>query len=110
ATRTSGPGCAGTAWAPSSPSAATRSPNARTGAHRRAPARTGAHRRGRTPAFDRAAYRRRRVIECCVGWLTEARRVATRDEKLATPYLGVLTLGMIRKHLRLLLPPLSHEP
>ena len=62
-----------------------------------------AHRRGRPPAFDRAAYRRRAVIECCVGWLKEARRIATRYEKLAVHFLGVLKLGMIQKHLQLTL-------
>ena len=62
-----------------------------------------AHRRGRPPAFDRGAYRRRNVIERAVGWLKEARRVATRFEKLAVHYLGVLKLGMIEKHLQLTL-------
>jgi transposase len=67
-----------------------------------------AHRPGRKPAFDRAAYRRRGAIECCVGWLKEARGVATRYEKLAIHYLGVLKLAMIRKLLKRLLAPLSH--
>ncbi len=59
--------------------------------------------RGRPLKFDHAAYRRRNEIERCVGWLKEARRVATRFEKLAVHYLGVLKLMMIRKHLKLLL-------
>jgi transposase len=62
-----------------------------------------AHRHGRPPGFDRVAYRQRSVIECCVGWLKEARRIATRYEKLAVHYLGVLKLGMIEKHLHLTL-------
>lgn len=62
-----------------------------------------AHRRGRPPAFDRGAYRRRNVIERCVGWLKEARRVATRYEKLAVHFLGVLKLAMVRKHLQVAL-------
>ncbi len=66
-----------------------------------------AHRPGRKPAFDRAAYRRRHVIENCVGWLKEARGVATRFEKLAIHYLGLLKLGMIRLLLRRVLAPLS---
>ncbi len=65
-----------------------------------------AHRPGRKPAFDRAAYRRRHVIENCVGWLKEARGVATRFEKLALHYLGLLKLGMIRMLLRRVLAPL----
>lgn len=62
-----------------------------------------AHRRGRPPAFDPDCYRRRNVIERCVGWLKEARAVATRYEKLAIHYLGILKLAMIRRHLRLAL-------
>lgn len=45
--------------------------------------------------------RRRNVIERCVGWLKEARAVATRYEKLAVHYLGILKLAMIRRYLRL---------
>ena len=48
-------------------------------------------------------YRRRNVIERCVGWLREARAVATRYEKLAVHYLGILKLAIIRRHLRLAL-------
>lgn len=59
------------------------------------------HRCGRPPAFDRDCYRRRNVIERCVGWLKEARAVATRYEKLAVHYLGILKLAMIRRYLRL---------
>lgn len=58
-------------------------------------------RRGRPLTFDCTAYRRRNTIERCVGWLKEARRVATRFEKLAVHYLGVVKLMMIRKHLKL---------
>lgn len=50
-------------------------------------------------ALDRAAYRQRSVIECAIGWLKEGRRVATRYEKLAIHFLGVLKLAMIQKHL-----------
>ena len=61
------------------------------------------HGRGRPPAFDRDCYRRRNVIERCVGWLKESRAVATQYEKLAVHYLGILRLAMIRRHLRLAL-------
>lgn len=67
-----------------------------------------AHRPGRKPGFDRTAYRRRSVIECCVGWLKEARGVATRYEKLAMHYLAVLKLAIIRKLMKRLLEPLAH--
>lgn len=50
--------------------------------------------------FDKKAYRQRNVIERCVGWLKECRRLAARYEKLALHYLGMLTLGMILRYLR----------
>ncbi len=50
--------------------------------------------------FDRARYRQRNVIERTVGHLKEWRRIATRAEKLATCYLAMVTLGMIRLILR----------
>lgn len=65
---------------------------------------------GRRPVFDREAYRRRHVIENAVGWLKEARGIATRFEKLAVHYLALLKLGIIRKLLGRLLPALSHRP
>lgn len=52
--------------------------------------------------FDRKAYRRRAVIEQCVGWLKECRRIGTRFEKLAVNFHGMLQLAMIRRYLRLL--------
>jgi transposase len=55
------------------------------------------------PAFDATSYRQRHVIECLVGWHKEARRIATRYEKLAIHFLGVLKLSMIQKHLRVAL-------
>ena len=45
--------------------------------------------------FDRTAYRRRNIIERCVSNLKWFRRVATRYEKLATHYLGMVTLAII---------------
>jgi transposase len=53
--------------------------------------------------LDRVAYRQRNVIERCVGWLKEGRRIATRYEKLAIHFLAVLKLAMIEKHLALTL-------
>lgn len=53
----------------------------------------------RDPGFDRKRYRERNFVERCIGWLKEARRIATRYEKLALHYLGMLTLGMIMRHL-----------
>jgi transposase len=52
--------------------------------------------------FDKAAYRRRSVIEQCVGWLKEYRRVATRHEKLAVHYHGMIQLAMISRYFKTL--------
>ncbi len=49
--------------------------------------------------FDRQAYRQRNVVERCIGWLKENRRVAVRYEKLAINYLGMLKLAMIQRYL-----------
>lgn len=48
--------------------------------------------------FDREKYRRRNVVERCIGWIKEFRRVATRYEKLAVNYLGMLKLAMMRRY------------
>ena len=61
-----------------------------------------ARHRGRPLAFDRETYRRRNVVERCVGWLKECRRIATRFEKLALNYLAMLKLAMIERYLRIL--------
>jgi transposase len=58
-----------------------------------------AHCPGRKPAFDRDAYRRRNVIERTVGWLKEARGLATRFEKLAVHYLAIVKLAILEKYL-----------
>jgi transposase len=51
--------------------------------------------KGRDGSFDRKAYRRRNIIERCVNSLKWFRRVATRYEKLALHYLGMVTLAII---------------
>ena len=52
--------------------------------------------------FDKEAYRQRHVVEQCVGWLKEYRRIGTRFEKLAVNFHGMLQLAMIRRYLKLL--------
>jgi transposase len=52
--------------------------------------------------FDKRTYRQRAVIEQCVGWLKEYRRIGTRYEKLAVNFHGMLQLAMIRRYLKLL--------
>jgi transposase len=49
--------------------------------------------------FDRDSYRSRNIIERTIGWLKEFRRIATRYEKLAVHYLGMIKLGMILQYL-----------
>jgi transposase len=58
--------------------------------------------RGGHRVFDKAKYRQRCVIEQCVGWLKEARRVLTRFEKLAVNYLAMLKLAFVDRYLRIL--------
>lgn len=54
--------------------------------------------------FDKATYRQRHVVEQCVGWLKEYRRIGTRYEKLAVHFHGMLQLAVIRRYLKLLFP------
>lgn len=52
--------------------------------------------------FDKAGYRQRHVIECCVGWLKECRAVGTRFEKTAVNFLATVQLAIIERYLRIL--------
>lgn len=63
------------------------------------PRKSNEHQDGRM-RFDRTDYRRRHVIECCVGWLKECRRVATRFEKLAINFLAMVKLAIIQRYLK----------
>ncbi len=47
------------------------------------------------PAFDRAAYRERNVVERLINRLKQWRRIATRYEKRAMNYLAMLTIVAI---------------
>ncbi len=60
--------------------------------------------RGRPINFDRDAYRQRNVVERCIGWLKENRRIAMRYEKLAINYLGMLKLAMLKKYMAYAFP------
>lgn len=53
-------------------------------------------------SFDKLAYKGRCVVEQCVGWLKEFRRIGTRFEKLAVNFLGMLQLAIIQRYFRLL--------
>lgn len=54
-----------------------------------------AHRPGRKPAFDRAAYRRRNVVERCVNRLTQWRGIATRFEQRAANYRAMVVIASL---------------
>ncbi len=58
-------------------------------------------RRGGHRKFDKQKYRQRHVIEQCVGWLKELRRLGTRFEKLAVNFLAMVKLGFVERYLRL---------
>ena len=60
----------------------------------------GRRRRGRPVSYDAVRYRGRSMIECSIGWLKECRSVATRYEKLALHYLGLVKLAIIERYLR----------
>lgn len=64
--------------------------------------RKGKPKPGRPVTYDKEHYRRRSTIEQCIGWLKECRAVATRYEKLALNYLGLVKLAFIERYLRLL--------
>ena len=59
-----------------------------------------AYHRGRPLQFDKVTYRQRSIVEQCIGWLKECRRIGTRFEKLAVNFVAMLQLGMIQRYLR----------
>lgn len=67
--------------------------------------RKGKRKPGRPCSYNKEHYRRRATTEQCVGWLKECRAVATRYEKLALNYLGLVKLAFLERYLRLLLRP-----
>jgi transposase len=62
----------------------------------------GRRRVGRPVTYDRVRYGGRSVIECSIGFLKECRSIATRYEKLALHYLGLVKLAIIERYLRVL--------
>ena len=54
--------------------------------------------------LNKKAYKKRSVVECCVGWLKECRRLVTRFDKLAVNFLAFVQLAVIERYLRLLGP------
>ena len=63
------------------------------------PSKENEDRAARPVEFDKAAYRRRNIVERLIGWLKESRRVFSRFEKTAKNFGGMLTLAFIKQYL-----------
>ena len=46
------------------------------------------------------AYRGRNIVERCIGWLKESRRVFSRYDKLAVSYAAFLNLAILKRLLK----------
>lgn len=64
------------------------------------PSKANEDRRARPVEFDKAAYRRRTIVECLIGWLKESRRIMTRFEKTAINFAGMVKLAFIHRYFR----------
>lgn len=62
--------------------------------------RTKQGKRPRNRGFDKEKYKKRNIVERCLLWLKECRRVATRYEKLADTYAAMVNMATIRRLLR----------
>jgi transposase len=51
-------------------------------------------------SFPTELYRQRNVVERCVGWLKECRRIATRYEKLMVSFRAMFDLAFLRQYLK----------
>ena len=65
------------------------------------PSKENEDRDARPVEFDKAAYRRRSIVECLIGWLKESRRIVTSFEKTAINFAGMVKLAFIHRYLRL---------
>lgn len=50
--------------------------------------------------LNKKSYRKRNIIERCVGWMKENRRLATRYDKLAQSFSAFVQLTMIQRCFR----------
>lgn len=65
------------------------------------PSKTNEDREARPVAFDRQAYRDRNIVERLIGWLKECRRIASRFEKTAKNFGGMIKMAFIQRYLKL---------
>lgn len=65
------------------------------------PSKANENRNARPVVFDKAAYRRRAIVECLIGWLKESRRIVTRFEKTAINFGGMVKLAFIHRYFRI---------
>jgi transposase len=54
--------------------------------------------------FDKAAYRKRNIVERAIGWHKECRSLGTRYEKLAVNYIALWLVAIIERALKRLFP------
>lgn len=64
------------------------------------PMRKGKSGPGRPPTCEERKYRRRNVIERCVGRLKERRRIATRYQKKASHYKAMVLWAFVGEYLK----------
>jgi transposase len=64
------------------------------------PSKENEDRSDRPVDFDKAAYRRRNVVERLIGWLKESRRILSRFEKTAKNFGGMIKLAFIQQFLK----------
>ena len=65
------------------------------------PSKVNEDRESRLVPFDRAAYRRRNIVERLIGWLKECRRIFSRFEKTAVNFGGMIKMAFIERYMRL---------
>ena len=68
------------------------------------PSKENEDRSARAAEFDKAAYRRRAIIENLIGWLKECRRVFSRFEKTERNFGGMIKIAFIERYLLLTCP------
>ena len=64
------------------------------------PSKSSEDRESRLVRFDKAAYRKRNIVERIIGWLKENRRVFSRFEKTAKNFGGMIKMAFIRCYLK----------